>query len=829
MGKKSNKSKSNQSGTKQVQKVKLRSSLDVFHRLQHDPTLPFNTNDVIIGFSDFDFISTKSFADWRLIENGGDIPMQRIEFFKLKNIVLWDRQSRLDRLFGSGNTTKSQLLSNVLASSKNRNRHKNGKQNQQQNRHQNNDMNSTSNHTPSVNLKNDDTIRVTDKFILFYQGWLSQHFIAPIIINNVLYNCNEQYMMAQKAVLFHDEDIHSQIMKSPDPRKQKKLGRLVDGFRDEIWDLHKEQVIYNANYAKYTQNQHLQQKLLSLTFANRMFVEASRSDRVYGIGLSVQDRKADMRCNWKGQNLLGMVITRVRDELLSNPVLGVSDLNTSNIYEDSEENENDSNYLMIQQTDDMMTQQIEQNMDELLILDHLNVLIEFAESKLSPNKIDTKLCPKKKRKRRLRYLMKNQQDRLWNTFKTKYQYQVPTADILCRTFRTDLNFLNSQSTDYLDGDRITFEDVHFIFDTIFSKRKHDPVHMKRSPSDWNRIFEPYPMEDDGYAVSFEYDDSTRWMPMLERYGFVVLSNVMTHTECDETIRALFEEMNLRNKANLMIKLDDPTTWEKEYWPSSRKFLTHSPAFHPVAFRNRFNPKIVSIFSTIFGTEHLNVSVDNWGLHRPYKTKLDSNGKFVEHPQWQHSLKPHWDYSPWLWVQETERGFHPGYQGIVALNDHNRITGCHRNLPRCTHHLKQWTVEHRYPYSDKSKYSHYGNDNMTYLQKSEKPKENDPICSYMQDVPMRKGDFIVWSWGSLHGNTPNIGTQWRLAQYIRMFPAPDVDPKYTEHDQYAPQRVIGKKRNREILLDGKLYDDEQDFVQKLKLGRREKCLLGMEKY
>lgn len=30
-----------------------------------------------------------------------------------------------------------------------------------------------------------------------------------------------------------------------------------DGFRDEEWDLHKEQVIYNANYAKYTQNEDL--------------------------------------------------------------------------------------------------------------------------------------------------------------------------------------------------------------------------------------------------------------------------------------------------------------------------------------------------------------------------------------------------------------------------------------------------------------------------------------------------------------------------------------------------------------------------------------------
>ena len=264
------------------------------------------------------------------------------------------------------------------------------------------------------------------------------------------------------------------------------------------------------------------------------------------------------------------------------------------------------------------------------------------------------------------------------------------------------------------------------------------------------------------------------------------------------------------------------------------FLTNCPAFHPVAFRNRFNRKIESVFASIFGTNELNVSVDNWGLNRPYKTRctLDGNtddSDYVVHSKWQHSLKPHWDYSPWLFVQEMERGYDPGYQGIVALNDHNLETGCHRNLPRGIHHMKAWAQEHRYPYSDKMKYKQYNDGNMKYIQKSEKPKEDDPICEYMQNVPIRKGDLIIWSWGQLHANSPNIGEKWRFVQYIRMFPAPNVHPNYAMHDQYAPQRVMNDKRYRGYLFDGKLYRNEMHFESKLKLTKREKRLLGMEEY
>jgi len=54
---------------------------------------------------------------------------------------------------------------------------------------------------------------------------LSQWFPCSFLVNDIYYNCAEQFMMAEKARLFHDEDALQKIMQAYDPMEQKKLGR----------------------------------------------------------------------------------------------------------------------------------------------------------------------------------------------------------------------------------------------------------------------------------------------------------------------------------------------------------------------------------------------------------------------------------------------------------------------------------------------------------------------------------------------------------------------------------------------------------------------------
>lgn len=68
---------------------------------------------------------------------------------------------------------------------------------------------------------------ITDKYVFFWNGPFSQWYPANFTIDDVEYNCAEQYMMAQKALLFNDSESHKMIMESIWPDEQKKGKRIV--------------------------------------------------------------------------------------------------------------------------------------------------------------------------------------------------------------------------------------------------------------------------------------------------------------------------------------------------------------------------------------------------------------------------------------------------------------------------------------------------------------------------------------------------------------------------------------------------------------------------
>lgn len=75
---------------------------------------------------------------------------------------------------------------------------------------------------------------------------------------------------------------------------------------------------------KFSQNEELKNHLFS-TFPKTL-VEASPMDRIWGIGLSKDDRRALNKETWKGQNLLGYILTRLRDKWMESflePVVSV--------------------------------------------------------------------------------------------------------------------------------------------------------------------------------------------------------------------------------------------------------------------------------------------------------------------------------------------------------------------------------------------------------------------------------------------------------------------------------------------------------------------------
>jgi hypothetical protein len=86
------------------------------------------------------------------------------------------------------------------------------------------------------------------------------------------------------------------------------------GFDEPVWVLFRESIVFAGNYARFSQNP--EQRELLFSTRGTTLVEASPHDRVWGIGLSVDDPRALDRSQWLGLNLLGETLTRVREVLL---------------------------------------------------------------------------------------------------------------------------------------------------------------------------------------------------------------------------------------------------------------------------------------------------------------------------------------------------------------------------------------------------------------------------------------------------------------------------------------------------------------------------------
>lgn len=140
---------------------------------------------------------------------------------------------------------------------------------------------------------------------------LSQWYPCKIHLNGNVFHSAEQYMMAQKAMLFQDKQTFERIMKADNPRQCKALGREVKGFDEKMWDAAKYKIVLDANYLKFTQNDKLRRFLLAT--GKDILVEASPYDKVWGIGMDEKSPDANNPALWIEKNMLGFALMEVRD------------------------------------------------------------------------------------------------------------------------------------------------------------------------------------------------------------------------------------------------------------------------------------------------------------------------------------------------------------------------------------------------------------------------------------------------------------------------------------------------------------------------------------
>jgi len=141
----------------------------------------------------------------------------------------------------------------------------------------------------------------------------SQWYDSKFTVDDAQFKTAEHWMMAEKANLFSDLGIIDEILNSKTPKDAKALGRKIKNFDNKLWNDNKYEIVKQGNLHKFVEYEDLKEFLIGT--GDKVLVEASPYDKIWGIGLSKDDEDSSDPNLWRGENLLGFALMEVRDEL----------------------------------------------------------------------------------------------------------------------------------------------------------------------------------------------------------------------------------------------------------------------------------------------------------------------------------------------------------------------------------------------------------------------------------------------------------------------------------------------------------------------------------
>ena len=142
---------------------------------------------------------------------------------------------------------------------------------------------------------------------------LSQWFEVAFDLDGHRFASAEHAMMAGKARLFGDDEALARILVAATPAEAKALGREVRGYVDTAWEANRSEIVAAVNVAKFGQHRELREYLVGT--GDRVLVEASPRDRIWGIGMGRDNPNVQRPSQWRGLNLLGFALMEARERL----------------------------------------------------------------------------------------------------------------------------------------------------------------------------------------------------------------------------------------------------------------------------------------------------------------------------------------------------------------------------------------------------------------------------------------------------------------------------------------------------------------------------------
>lgn len=213
------------------------------------------------------------------------------------------------------------------------------------------------------------------------------------------------------------------------------------------------------------------------------------------------------------------------------------------------------------------------------------------------------------------------------------------------------------------------------------------------------------------------EDMAQWHDQ----GWVVLHDAISPEACRATAEAVWQAQGMAP--------DAPDGWGRAGPWQQCVFV--QVFRHPALDANRQSRRIHKAFAQLWGRADLWVSTDRIGFNPP-----ESSGRPFPGPPM------HWDVSL---VQPIPLGI----QGLIYLTDTAAEQGAFALVPGMHRTMGEW---------------------LESVPPGVSPHVHAARTLTMTPIAGRAGDLIMWHHALPHGPTPNRGTQPRLVQYLKMFPA-----------------------------------------------------------
>lgn len=161
--------------------------------------------------------------------------------------------------------------------------------------------------------------RRDDQFVFFFKAdsvFSNFHDLTdtPFEYSGVQFSSSEHAFMYAKAECFKDSNIMTELKQSfgTHPAVAKKLGRAVKPYNDKKWRAVRYPVMIDVLKSKFSHPE-LKQQLLDT--GDRILVEASPFDAIWGVKMDMNDPRIRNPKLWRGENLLGCALMEVRQQL----------------------------------------------------------------------------------------------------------------------------------------------------------------------------------------------------------------------------------------------------------------------------------------------------------------------------------------------------------------------------------------------------------------------------------------------------------------------------------------------------------------------------------